>query len=401
MDQQRLPYRDVVQSNGPIHEMIAGHSRLDLLEGADYAREWVKHELLADLTRNAIEERYVDLKDSAVSRACYALRELTQNSDWLHPKLMRVLLALKAVKALRNLDFGFENKRIANTPGFMVERVAKSDVPFQISGNSALRVPILEDTASNPRLSAELVTSFASRVKHLRKEFGITHLVFIEKEVGPVGALVLLAHLVSVTKMPACIFRESRWKLQDTQDNLNAKARPVIIYDMMVSGAGIAGVADAIKEETGAETAAAIVLRGYGEPASGLRTLKGQEIRLEALDWDTSLPSTFEPLSSCDENGDRNASDPATAQEAIMQGRSGTDESTVVPPGSYTKETLPPISPAAAKILKDVDKLARWYKEQERTQSRTVNRSRALAMPLANKGLVTMRVVPSKGTTSK
>lgn len=338
-----LDYRGVVPNNGGNPKLLAvSEQGLGFLEGNPADTEFVSHVLFREFA-HSIEERLIDPSDDSTRIIASAAKEVRAPSD--HTRLKRAMALLRFLKSsLRNHRFKYVGKRIENLSAtFLVERVARRPFYFHFDGAYSRRIAILEDTVSDPFLSENLVTAFVDRVNHLKGKLGITHLVFIQKDAGSVGALVMMSSLVSATKMPACIFRVSNGKLQEAQNPPGRHDRMAIIHDRIRSGDSITGVADAIRGTTEASTAAAIVLRAYGERSTGLRSPEGQEIQLEALDWDDE-PASVTSFASRDESGDRNSSDPVTPQEENMTTRE-------IPPGYYTLGTMPQISEGAQRIL--------------------------------------------------
>ncbi len=94
--------------------------------------------------------------------------------------------------------------------------------------------------------------------------------------------------------MPAC-YRLSHLKpdiaLVGTRPH--ASARVVIVYDLLASGQAIKQTAMAVREITGAQTGAAVVLAGIGKKRSHLETKDGQRIRLSCLSWRKSAGPTL------------------------------------------------------------------------------------------------------------
>jgi hypothetical protein len=336
----------------PIQELATSKEQLPALEGKSYAIEWIRRAFQVEVTRHTIEDRYVDLGRKEVLTAYRALSELKHSSDWMPVKLAKALSALRALTTLSTLPFELKRRPIggldANTSVF--ERIAQGSLLFQISSRSARTVPIMEDSLGDPLTSPGLVDAFARRINRAKFELRLTHLVFIEKEIGPVGALPMLSQIVSATNLPASIFREQHWELQVSVNPPGPDARIGIVYDMMVTGAGIENVADKIQRDFGASTIAAFVLRAYGNRIPEMRTRQGQAIKLDAIEWAEAEPSAIPTLlSSRAESETPNGSEVATVQEEGLK-----PSATTIPPGFYTRETLPPISEGAHRILERI-----------------------------------------------
>lgn len=201
-----------------------------------------------------------------------------------------------------------------------------------LSGMTTAPRLTVERMLSDPQTCTTLVDAFASKVNFLKAEEGVTHLVFIQKrQVRSAGTLLMMSSLISATNMPGYIFQEAGpYGLQDILGMLGRHSRLAIIHDVMFTGRSILAAADAIRDATEASTAAAVVVSAFGSWTTGIHSPKGQTIRLEALDWQT---------------------EPATVMSGVES-----DHHREIPPGSYTRETLPPISDGARRILSEIYK---------------------------------------------
>jgi hypothetical protein len=328
----------------PIQYLADSKRALEKAEGKDYARHWMQRALFTEVTKRSIEDHYVDVGSEKLRVVIGAIKELQRTSEWMHPAFVRAMTALKGLSSLASERFTMVRQSIDNVP--IIERVAEGKDPFQISNRGARVVPIMEDSLGDPQTCALLTEAFVKRLDVLKSNLGITHLLFIEKEIGPVGALPIMAALVAGTRLPACVFRESFDQLQPSLNPPGPKSRLAIVYDMIVSGEGIKNVADRVRADVGAPTVAAVVLRGYGSRVQEVRTLGGQTIKLETLSWDKTEDSTYPSLPSRVDSEAPNGSGGATPQEERMS-----DSEHTIAPGTYTRENFPEISEGARAIL--------------------------------------------------
>jgi hypothetical protein len=227
----------------------------------------------------------------------------------------------------------------------VLEWKASSPARFTVSNAYAETVAIIERTLSDPTVGPQLVGAFAERLEILRRELKVDHLAFIEKEAGPVGAITMLTSLVDATKLPACVYREKHWFERGAIGGKPPKtgSRVAIVYDLIVTGSALVRAAKRIRELTGATTVATVVLCGYGARRHELVAQDDAPIRIEALDWQEDAVHR-EPSRVGSE------APPLPPSDAI-------------PPGYYTRETLPPASPGAQEIINRVR--ARAQKRRE------------------------------------
>lgn len=185
---------------------------------------------------------------------------------------------------------------------------------------------------------------------------------------GPVGAISMLSSLVAETGLPACIYRETRWAkgVAITADKPLSGDRILMVYDLIVTGAGIGAAADIVHEISGATTHAAVVLCGYGPHRESIRTDRGQDIRVEALTWETDVRGPIlEGLSPDQHGAETDGSQPCeeTGENHMKKKHAG------IPPGDYNRQNLPPISEAANEIVTAIRSASQQAEKPEDARS--------------------------------
>ncbi len=342
----------------PIKAIDDGSRNLRSTQQQEFSRQWMLHALLVEFYRYSFEDDYVDTESPAVRKAKQAYAALLENRDWLHPHLTEFLTACSEVARMPELP---SKSAIWNleTEGLHVPVItseASSSKGMVVSDRTTDTVPIFENTLSDPKANQQLVRAFSSKIDRLKEVSGTNHLVFVEKEVGPVGALPMMSSLVIQTGLPASIYRSTHWaeRAAIAGQRPNETDRITIIYDLVVSGTGICTAADDVKALTGATTVAAIALCGYGAPKNELRSRADQTIALDALGWRDQSETDFldEPLSR-GQSEDRTHSDlrEQPREEKVMPDPQKKDR---LSPGYYTPATMPPLSPGAKKMLEEV-----------------------------------------------
>jgi hypothetical protein len=215
---------------------------------------------------------------------------------------------------------------------------------------------VLEDTASSPQECRALLAAFCKEILDLKAMLGVTRLCFIQKEMGPVGAVSLLSSLVVGTDLPAFIYREDHWASERslTGDIPQSGDRVAIVYDLVVTGAGILGAADLIGRQTGATVVGAVVQCGYGPKKQEIVNEVGRSIALRALDWHEDIHGpVFEYEAIRGKHGA--SADQAEPREqpgkASVMGNNEDMLGKSIPAGDYDRQTLPPISKGAQQLL--------------------------------------------------
>lgn len=298
-----------------------------------------------------MEDALIDTEDAAFDRVRSAFEALSQTDDWISPKLAQYLVALRQAASLPQLPYRTEARTLPHLENELtfLERQTVTPYAFWVSNTTAMRVPILEESLGSPGENESVSGAFADRLRQLKDNLNLSRLCFIEKEMGPVGALSMMSSLVASTGLPACIYRETHWTnaLSLAADRPRPGDRVAIVYDLVVTGAGITGAADILKELTGASTVAALVLCGYGPKRSELISPKGQRINLTAFDWHTDV------------HGPVFEREALEAKETVRPAHKSPDRKKMpqktdrkeIPPGSYNRQNLPTISSSAQSIV--------------------------------------------------
>ena len=390
---------DIVAAiNDPIGTLVEDTRKLQDTAPDSFAKDWLLRSLKIDLHRYSMEDAFVDTKSETFKAAVAALEQLSLRSDWITPLLEEYLLALHGTAQLPQLPYK-RSKAVLTSPGrivHVVERQSITEGHFWISSTTASNVLILEESLGSPKECQSVHQAFSDKLVALKASHGVNRLCFIEKEMGPVGAISMLSSLVISTGLPACIFRETHW----TRDMSIAADRPVpgdriaIVYDLVVTGAGIKCVADAIAEQCGAHTVGAVVLCGYGPKRSRLETTLNPDIQLEALEWRTNVHGPAFEYSSSRDLGETSTDTPMSRQQSggleQMDRKSEGAGGNYIPPGSYTRQTLPPISAAARQIVDAV-----WKGAENDIQQRTGTAK------VGSNGLLKLKKSPVKGLRVK
>lgn len=146
-------------------------------------------------------------------------------------------------------------------------------------------MPNLDDSVSDPNLRRTIVNRFVDELKDLQTQYDATCLGFIQKTVGPIGALALASDLAHEVGLPWFAFREGYW-LPDTQIAGSYKPGPddkvIIVYDLYVTGGGIRHAVTSIASQLRAKTVGAVIFFTYG-PQPQTIEVGGEEITIRSL----------------------------------------------------------------------------------------------------------------------
>lgn len=366
MEQKIVDRRDDLLRD-PVKAVVERTRFLNSASRPEFSRAWLLRALGAELHRYSMEDDYIDMSSAPVHAAAEALTALEKSADWIHPKLVEYLLACRDIAMMAALPLGTDETKFESggREWPLLSNVAISGTPFKVSNTTAHSVPIIENNLANPLYCEGVVSGFVEKVDILKRECGVTHLVFIEKEIGPVGAISMMASLVKGSGLPACIYRETHWaqRAAIAGEMPTAESRVAILYDLIVSGTGICNAADVVKEISGARSLAAVVLCGYGLRRNELKTEQGQRIRVEALTWREDEGTARTDTAARGKSEARNNSvSREKPREVKTLERSSDKTAVLVPPGSYTVETLPPMSANAKSIVERVRAKANQYK---------------------------------------
>lgn len=273
--------------------------RLETLPKVQFAKAWLLHTLAIELLKYAIEDDYIDISDVRPV-AVAMLQDLLESDDWVHPKLESFLDACRRVaekKPIRARRVELRSSTPTGTCRVTGLLAAPNKPLIPVSGERFCFVPILEDSVANPAYVRDVVNAFAEHLVRLKREEGISCLCFIEKAVGPIGALSMLAALVSGLNLPACVYRANHWP--ERAKLAGYRPRPMdriaLVYDLLVTGDGIRQAAKDLKARFGTTTVAAVVLFGYGSKRDTVE-IDGQTIKVEAIGWYQAFAPQIEKI---------------------------------------------------------------------------------------------------------
>lgn len=259
-----------------------------------FAKAWILQSLATEFLRNVIEDDYVDL-DPVRRKFSSAVLDLVGRDDWIDNTLEEILRSCRSVADAQVLA----ERVVLHGDRFDASyRVAQAGRPLiPVSKHSYAAVPILEDSVTDPALVGGVIDAFCRHINLFRDTDGITCLCFIEKDVGPVGAIGMLASLVRELKLPACIYRSGYWSPHAKLAGHRPipTDRVVLVYDLLVSGDGIREAADDLKTCYGVTVVAAIVLLAYTRQ-SEIKTADGMSIRIDALQRYDDIAGHFEQV---------------------------------------------------------------------------------------------------------
>lgn len=267
-----------------------------------YAKASLLQFLAMRLLQYTIEDDYVDL-DLLRRRLAAVLKPLVENDGWIHPDLEAYFNEFHQIAALRLPAWNVLYQGSSFDAVFRVAPPGKPLIP--VSSRTYAAVPVLEDTLANPRYVSRVVRAFAQRLTLLKEEERISCLCFIEKAVGPVGALGMLAALVHEVQMPACIYRAA-YCSRDAKlvGHLPSPTdRVALVYDLLVTGNGIREAAEDLKAAHDVDVAAAVVLLAY-ENGREIRTAGGRSIRIEALEFYDAVIAKVEAARALKQQGE-------------------------------------------------------------------------------------------------
>lgn len=236
-------------------ERIAAHSQDDVFGQAALVRF-----LTQELLRYAIEDEGIDVRDEA-PRVAEAFSRYFQTSDQTALMSAYESIVRKTPIEVRKVLMRAPDHGICVYASMPVA----SDQLIPVSTSTYPIVPVLEETLADPQFCGDLVSVYASTIEQIRSHVHIDRLCFIEKAVGPVGALGLLSSLVDQTCLPAFVYRQRYF----TDRGRVSGSRPsqgdsvVLIYDLVVSGHGLKQAAENLERKFQVKVVGAVVLLNY------------------------------------------------------------------------------------------------------------------------------------------
>jgi hypothetical protein len=248
-----------------------------------FASQWLRLSAAIDVLRSLMEDSYVD--------ATALNEEVSQAINAATDDPTRLLEVARKVALLEPLT-PFKRRRVVCTPaGRLLEyliRVAPSDgPPFLVASGETRVLPILDDSLSDPQYSPGVIRAYIDSVMAAQKNFGISYLIFIDKNFGPVGALGLISSLSAATGLPVTIHRERKWsKTTDFSGYAPShEERGLIIYDLINTGTAIRATSTRVFERFGSRIVAATVLFALGNIDKELMISDdGDVVRIDAFD---------------------------------------------------------------------------------------------------------------------
>jgi len=266
------------------------------LPPSEFAKAWLLHSLAEELLKYSIEDDLVDLTGIR-GLAAPQLASLIKRDDWLTDSLQesvnicRTLAIEQPLSARPVVVTTSESGHATHVKGRLS---AKGQPKIQVSTKSFDFVPLLEDSVADPRFVNDVVSAFLRNIRELVRTESVTSLCFIEKEVGPVGAISMLSNLVADLGLPASIYRASHWNSRSQVAAYQPKPtdRILLVYDLLVTGDGIAQAAKDLRSRYGVEPVAVVVLFGFGHRRTELR-VGDNTIKVSALGWHESYSDEF------------------------------------------------------------------------------------------------------------
>lgn len=269
-----------------LDETFDANTRLDNLDDPSiFAKRWLVLRLEAELLRYAIEDDHLDDIADELHAADAALRALKTHDRWHGDDTCRIERFLEALRAIAEKD-EFELCWAQLNDSFpIIGRLAPPGKDFLVSKRKLPFVPILDDALAIPAYLTAINDAFAERLLTLSRDHKITCLCFMEKAVGPIGALSFLSGIAERLGMPACLYRESHWPTRTRLAGYRPTRRDriALVYDLAVTGGGLVAPATDITNQTHASVPLGVVFFSYmNVPA----VLGGpQPIHLDALGW--------------------------------------------------------------------------------------------------------------------
>ena len=231
-----------------------------------------------ELLKYAIEDEGIDIRDEA-SAIADAFQSYFERGKL--EKIYRVYNRIihKEPIAVRKVELrspSWEVRVKASMPIDPRQQIPVSSASYPI-------VPILEETLADFRLAAPLADAYARAVEILSHRNSPEALCFIEKAIGPVGALGLFGALVERTNLHAFVFRQRYFRKRGRLSGHVPQrgAQVILVYDLVVSGYGLRTAAKNLEESFGIHVIGAVVLFNYGNSDS---------IKFEADDREYEFP---------------------------------------------------------------------------------------------------------------
>ena len=214
--------------------------------------EHVKYDALSDLVQGHLES----LKKGRMESDYYLFHEFPL-------ALRRLLLQASIERPVEEMTVEYD--------GFEIPTITRiTDHPIVLSNGR--RTPYffdLDRIACNPKFAGIVSNLYVEKINTIKDD--ITKLCFVEKEIGPTGAALLLSSIVSKTGVDAVLYRHSRLLpiARIKGGELSRGDRLCVVDDVMDTGKTVANKADIISDTFDIDIPYAVVLYNY---ASGKET---------------------------------------------------------------------------------------------------------------------------------
>lgn len=334
-----------------------------------FAGQWVRLTVAIDALRSLLEDSYVDWS-GLTSEVRAALRNATEDPLALIGVARRVALLkpLDPIRRLRSVRLG------ASTFDYIVRIAPKGRPGFLIGTGTTRELPILDDTVTDPRFAAGAIAGYAQKVAEARERFGVSYLIFIDKNFGPVGALGMISSVVNATGLPATIYRERKWS--KNADFVGYKPQPgdrgVIVYDLVNTGAAIRNATRRVYEAFASEVCAAAVLYNLRRDVETVEVPDRDPVIVLSLDGagnhraDSALPdlrlaaSNSEIAGECPVTASRSVDEPRNGSAVREALRDDMDKQpdTLALPEPESVGTLPPLTETQRELLARIRRAA-------------------------------------------
>lgn len=274
MTHQIIPLPPYASALTQLHDETDPDEVLEYEHSSDFAEGYVRHQAAIEALRCLGEDSYVQVDDKTAA-------EIEAGVEAARADIRLLFRVVQKVAALPSLKFNLEELTLQTKrhAAKFLQRTAPDGFPgFLLSNKQVRELPIIDDSLADPRYAGGVIDAFVATIEEIRKTRHVTCLTFVEKSLGPVGALAMLGSIVRATNLPACIYREKSWsKTGAFSGHTPTEAdSTIIVYDLILKGTGIKNSAQRLSDRFGASVAGAIVLHSF-DPSIGEIALTGGE----------------------------------------------------------------------------------------------------------------------------
>lgn len=255
---------------------------------SDFQKSWTTHSVSGDILRSVAEDASVVWDGDTEKEVAESIDAGKDSKD-----VTALVNVLKRVATLPQLPFSFEEAR-ATTKRRVIHFLMRCAEPglsgFLLSNKQVRCLPVIDDSLIDPAFARGLTEAFVDVLDDIRAQSEVTCLTFIEKNLGPIGALGMLSSIVAATGLPACVYREKSWSRASEFVGYTPSEtdKTVIIYDLVLTGAGVRNPALMLQSRFGTEVAGAIVLHSFNSDLKEIPLEGGRTLRIYALHSDSS-----------------------------------------------------------------------------------------------------------------